>query len=67
MKTIIVPIRNMCGYPQGKARVTINSIGNYFIEPLSGEEYKGRLNFNKHNNYVHHGIIFPGKGNKTYG
>ncbi len=33
MKTIILPMRNMCDYPVGYARVTVNSIGHVQIEP----------------------------------
>ncbi len=34
MQTTILPIRNMCDFPVGNARVTINSVGHVQIEPF---------------------------------
>lgn len=66
MKTILAPIRNMCGIDQGLARVTINALGNYVIDPIRNEKFGGLNYVTRSGGYVHHGISFVNKGNMTY-
>lgn len=65
MKTFVLPIKNMCGYPVGSGMVTVNALGNYTIDPLSRLDPKN-MSYLVSDSYIHFGCWKIPDKNKTF-